>query len=203
MIRNLTSVSTLALSLFALGGCLADTGTLEHEGNATEGVESSLGETSCNTQSCTSANSCSSLAIPARQSCSYTYASYTTPSRTYGSSVCPSQYTIRATGSTTTTFRPFIEWADTPPTSANCSSATLTLSTFQKSATTISYKMSSYHGVWIGGIFNTCEFELNSGSSHPPQTNIDGQTVRASGSAMLSGSRRKVTVGWQVGTGPC
>lgn len=206
MVRKLASVSMLAFSLLALGGCVVDSGGSGDQDDALEPIEpilGSLGEAACNTQSCTTANSCSSLAIPAPRSCAYTYASFTTPSRTYGSASCPSQHTIRVTGSTTTNFVPFIEWGDTAPTAANCASATLTLTTFQKSPTTVSYKMASYHGVWVGGIINTCQFVLNSGSSQPRETNINGQTVRLAGSAMLSGSRRKVTIGLQTGRGPC
>lgn len=106
------------------------------------------------------------------------------------------------TGSTTTRFSPYIERGDTALSAASCPNATLTLTTFQKSPTTVSYQMSSYHGVWRGGILNTCDFVLDSGSRTPPTTDINGQTVRVAGSAMLSGSPRKVTVGLQTGDGP-
>jgi hypothetical protein len=203
LVRTLTSISTLAILLLSLGACVTRTDVSDDEDNTIGESRSALGETACNTQSCTAANSCSSLAIPTPRRCYYSYASYTTPSSTYGSAVCPKQYTIKVTGSTTTQFSPYIEWGDVALSAATCPNATLTLTTFQKSPTTVSYTMSSYHGVWRSGILNTCEFVLNSGSSPPPKTDINGQTVRLAGSAMLSGSPRKVTVGLQSGDGPC
>ena len=112
MVRNLTTVSTLVVLLLSLGACVTHTDVSPDEDNAIGESRSPLGETACNTQSCTAANSCSSLAIPTPRRCYYSYASYTTPSSSYGSASCPKQYTIKVTGSTTTRFSPYIEWGD-------------------------------------------------------------------------------------------
>lgn len=205
MSRRLTSLSMLGLAV-ALGGCVVDDGgepAAEGQGEAIESVESALGEVTCSTQSCTAANFCSSLALPTPRSCSYTYSSFTTPSRTYGSASCPKQHTIKVTGPTTTTFLPYVEWGDTPLTQANCAFATVTLTMFETTATTFGLFTSPYHGVWTGGIINSCDFVLDKGWFNPHTTNLSGRTVKLSGAASLFGSPRKVTIGMRAGRGPC
>jgi hypothetical protein len=204
MLRHIPGLSLLALALGAATGCVVDTGGDLQPQESIEVTESALGELGCATQQCGVATSCTPLTPVAASSCSYAYTSVTSPSATYGTAACPTAYTAWLFGVATRQFLPYIEWGDTALTSANCSSATLDLAVYvAPTGGSWSVKTSRYHGVWTGGIINTCNFLLNTGSSNPTTLDLVNRSVKLSGTAKIGSTTKRVTLGARTGRGPC
>jgi hypothetical protein len=181
--------------------------------DTSEAQQESVGDLACTTVSPLASPNGASGAIAANPHCSTTFQSFTSPNTSYDWSpnACGHSYVAEITGTTNRAFSFTISDAGAALTAASCPDVAVVGAAHGKRVSDGQWVLigkTTWHGVWVSGLFTFCNFVKDTGSSDIPAATGAGTTnysrVRVEGLSVGFGIfKRPVSVGISYGPGPC